>query len=197
MTFHQFYCLILQVVEERDKLKEENHKMKEFIRTVKQDVSKFTFIDEIDEDRDEKDDDDIPERSDSDKSQTTSPRKSSRSQRKSSVETPGSKSSEDLQEPSDDDSEDEENGKDKKKLSDFEDSLKTQIQENKCTKCNESFHPAYKTITHFATKHGEDIGILNKFLKLSKNQFDCDFESCSESKSSKVGIRQHILKYHL
>ena len=69
MTFHQFYCLILQVVEERDKLKEENHKMKEFIRTVKQDVSKFTFIDEIDEDRDEKDDDDIPERSDSDKSQ--------------------------------------------------------------------------------------------------------------------------------
>ena len=179
MTFHQFYCLILQVVEERDKLKEENHKMKEFIRTVKQDVSKFTFIDEIDEDRDEKDDDDIPERSDSDKSQ-----------RKSSVETPGSKSS-------DDDSEDEENGKDKKKLSDFEDSLKTQIQENKCTKCNESFHPAYKTITHFAAKHGEDIGILNKFLKKSKNQFDCDFESCSESKSSKVGIRQHILKYHL
>lgn len=173
--------------------------MKQFIRTVKQDVSKFTFIDEIVkavEDRDEKDDDDIPERSDPDKSQTTSPRKSSKSQRQSSVGTPGSKSS-DLQEPSDDDSEDEENGKDKKKLSDFEDSLKTQIQENKCTKCNESFHPAYKTITHFATKHGEDIGILNKFLKLSKNQFDCDFESCDESKSSKVGIRQHILKYHL
>ena len=63
--------------------------------------------------------------------------------RQSSVGTPGSKSS-DLQEPSDDDSEDEENGKDKKKLSDFEDSLKTQIQENKCTKCNESFHPGFE-----------------------------------------------------